>query len=100
MSKEELKPKYTYKGITFAKGFRANLADFKEAFGLHQDFKLIPHVQREKELKRVHGEVLKHTKKVEKAESDGTAPWLPKDDAENDNDNGNTETAEGESSSD
>lgn len=57
--------KYKHKGISFANDRIWSLADFKKEFDQTPAFKVIPHKQRDKELKRVCELVNKHNKKNE-----------------------------------
>lgn len=68
--------KFQYKGISFASDRNWSLAEFKKEFEHTSAFKVIPHKERDKELKRVCDLVNKHNKKHElpttskKSESD------------------------------
>lgn len=55
--------KFDYKGIKFAKDYNKSFADFKNDFGSNHIFKKIPHLERDKELKRVYDALTKHNGK-------------------------------------
>lgn len=44
----------SYKGITFAKGYKNSFAKFKEEFSQTHVFKSIPHKERETELEKAY----------------------------------------------
>tara|TARA_R110002096_G_scaffold36129_3_gene101303 strand:+ start:2221 stop:2442 length:222 start_codon:yes stop_codon:yes gene_type:complete len=50
---------YRYKGISFAKGFKMSLANFKKTYASDSSFLEVPHLERDAELERVWNEVSK-----------------------------------------
>lgn len=56
--------KYAYKGIRFAKDYNKSFADFKNEFGSTHIFKEIPHLERDKELRKVYDGLIKHNGKL------------------------------------
>lgn len=54
--------RFTYGPITFAKGWTGSFADFKAEFEGTHAFKRMPPKDREKEMKKVHRDLTKHTK--------------------------------------
>ena len=56
--------KYGYKGIKFAEDYNKSFADFKNEFGSNHIFNKIPHLERDKELKKVYENLNKHNGKL------------------------------------
>lgn len=55
--------KFVYKGIIFAKDYNKSLAEFEKDFGSNHIFNEIPSLERAKEIKKVHAELIKHNGK-------------------------------------
>ena len=54
--------RFTHRAITFARGWAGSLADFKAAFESTHVFKKLPPRARQKEMAKVHRDLMKHTK--------------------------------------